>query len=108
ADASGRPEERDERGDAVWADIEGWATAWAAVEAVDCFVPGFVAVAGHERDRCDGRADPTVVDDFAAGLQASAEECVGCAAEEHTVFSGGVNQDDCLIPGSCQGLFRVN
>ena len=86
-DARYRAEQVDQRGDVVGAHVQH-RTAARLVEEGRVRVPVFVTVANHERGRCNGSADPAIVNQFATGLQAAAEEGVRRAADAQSAFAG--------------------
>lgn len=67
-----------------------------------------MAVADHKGRSADGAANVAVVDEFPAGLDAAAQERVGCAAQHQALFLGKSHQLLALFKPGGQGLFTVN
>ncbi len=71
-------------------------------------MPALVAMAGHEGGGRDRLADPAVVDQFAAGLNPSAQKSVGRAPEEHPLGLGRRQRADAVFAGHGQRFFAIN
>ncbi len=80
-------EQVDERSEVVGAHVEHWAAADLVVE-LRVGVPALVAGTGIEGGGGHRLADPAIVNQLAAGLDAAAQERVGRAADAHALGLG--------------------
>ena len=85
-DAAHRADQVDQGGQVVGAHVEHRAAAGLVVE-LGIGVPALVAVAQHEGGGGHRLADPAVVDQLAAGLDAAAQEGVGRAADAQALLA---------------------
>ncbi len=95
-----RPQQVDQAGQVIGGHIQQRAAA-GLVEEIGVGVPPFRAMAGHEGHGRHRLPDPAVVDQFAAGLLAAAQEGIGRAADAHALLSGRVQ--DLLAFGAAHG-----
>ena len=76
------PQDSDQRRQVVGSHVEHRSAAGLVVEG-GVGVPVFMAARHHKGRRRHRLADDTIIDDFATGLQAAAQEGIGRTADAH-------------------------
>ena len=99
--------EVDQGGDVVGAHVHHGAAA-VLVEELGIGMPALGASAHHEGRSPHDLPDSPLVDELTAGLDARAQEGVGCAADHKTALLRQLHQLHALLPGSPQRLFGVD
>ena len=67
-----------------------------------------MAWAEHKGTGGNGRANPTIIDELTAGLDAGTEKGVGGASDAHAFGSGGIDQGAAIGQTNGQGFFIVD